>query len=135
MNYRMVVNEKVFEIIRNSDNKIIYKFNIYLGFGMELGFSCFKKIGEYEYFFSSMDYDNKIVLNCDLLKISTFKTEFIWSGINSFSSEKKYVVMDGCIWDSPDETRIYDISDLDNGVKEILNSNNFICIKIFNFLT
>jgi hypothetical protein len=104
------------KVIRKSDNHEIYKFE-----SEYHGMKIFKEIGGYTYFFSSKNYEDKIIVNCDLEKVYEFKTDFIWNSIVTYSNNGRFVIICGCKWAFPYECQIYDIQDLNNIVQVFLS--------------
>jgi len=52
--------------------------------------------------------------------------EFCWGACVDVSPDGKYILVDGCIWACPYEWKIYDISDLKNGYREIDLLNDIV---------
>lgn len=119
---------KIVKLIRVEDNHIIYQ---YKKENAKSYFNNFVKIRDEEWWFDGRNYMLKLFVNCDTGEIyddylnmeeSEYykdESEFIWTGPCKISPDGNYMLMDGCIWACPYETKLYDISNLSKGYKEV----------------
>ncbi len=108
---------KIIKILNTETNTFIYE---YKQFNSTSPLNEFIKINNNIWWIGGKDYMTKIFFNCDTGDIyEDTKKDFIWTGPCSLSPDNKYILVYGCIWSFPYETRLYDISDLKNGYQEI----------------
>ncbi len=115
---------KIIKIINKENNDIIYQ---YRQFNSSPPLNKFIKINDNIWWFGGTDCETKLFLNCDTKEIFKDQTNpFIWTGPYILSPDNKYMLMDGCFWAFPYQTKLYDISDLKNGYKEIDMYDNLV---------
>ena len=137
-NYKTVQEKNKYEIIkiiRTEDNYIIHE---YKQLNSSSPLNKFIKINNEEWWFGGRDYMLKLFINCDTGEVyddplnreesDSYKcgTEFIWTGPYKISPNGKYMLITGCVWSFPFETKLYDISDLSQGYKEISIDDHLI---------
>lgn len=99
--------------------------------------NCYKPFEQFvllngvEWWISGRDYMLQLFVNCETGEVydDPNKVEqsedyikgsmFIWRGNAIASPDGKYLFVEGCFWACPYEWRLFDISDLKNGYKEI----------------
>ena len=117
----------IVKVIRTEDESIIYEYK--KANTSTKQFNGFIKIRGEEWWFDSIDYTKRLFVNCDTGEVYN-ETEnncgFIWTGPCKISPGGKYMLMIGCIWACPYETRLYDISNLINGYEEIDIYDNIV---------
>lgn len=84
----------------------------------------FININGQEWWFGGRDYTTRLFVNCETGEMydschEDVDINYIWAQIAEISSNGKYVLVDGCIWACPYQWRLYDISDIKHGYKEI----------------
>jgi hypothetical protein len=120
---------RIVKIIRIEDNHIIHQYK-QLNYSAS-PFNKFVKIGDHEWWFGGREYMLKLFVNCDTSEVYDdplkreeseeylHGSEFIWTGPCKISPTGKYMLMDGCMWSFPYQTKLYDIRDLSKGYIEI----------------
>ncbi len=115
---------KIIKIINKENNDIIYQ---YRQINSSPPLNKFIKINDNIWWFGGTDCETKLFLNCDTKEIFKDQTNpFIWTGPYILSPDNKYMLMDGCFWAFPYQIKLYDISDLKNGYKEISMYNKLV---------
>lgn len=119
---------EIVKVVRVHDNFLIHQ---YKQINSSPPLNKFITIRGQEWWFGGRDYMLKLFVNCDTGEVfddplnreesKSYQsgTEFIWTGPCKLSPSGKYMLMDGCMWSFPYETKLYDISDLSKGYIEI----------------
>ena len=114
----------IVSVIRIADNHIIHQYKQHNG---SEPFNGFVKIRDQEWWFGGRHYMLKLFVNCETGEVfddplrreesSSYESgyEFIWTGPCIVSPGGNYMMMDGCVWSFPYETKLYDISELSSG--------------------
>lgn len=115
-------NKYIIIKIINRENNIIYE---YKQVNSSPPLNEFIKIKNNTWWIGGKDYMTKLFFNCDTGEVyEDIKQNFIWSGPYKLSPDENYMLMDGCIWSFPYDTKLYYVGNLKNGYKEIDIHNN-----------
>lgn len=119
---------EIVKVIRVEDDHIIHQ---YKKANTTSPFKQFVTIRGQEWWFDGRHYMLKLFVNCDTGEVyddplhreesEYYQSgmEFIWTGPCKISPSGNYMLMEGCVWSFPYETKLYDISDLSKGYREI----------------
>jgi hypothetical protein len=114
----------IIKIIDTQTNKVIHSYKEYF-YGSPL--NKFLKINNNIWWIGGRHYMLRLFVNCSTGEVyddpdnreqsDEYKDgyEFIWAKPFQVSPNGKMLVIDGCVWAGPYETRLYDISNIPNG--------------------
>jgi hypothetical protein len=102
------LNKDIVTVFRSIDKKPLYQFMTY-----KTGVILWLTIENDEWITCPTTGFGRVFYNCTKDKVYTVKDdEFIWTG--PYKTCGNYMLMDGCMWSFPYETRLVDISNFPN---------------------